>query len=335
MRKQKKIILAAMMIFGLGASAHAETFLVVPPGNTLAEMPPVPEKSLNRYVADLLDAKLSDNPLPFYLSRYEIIKKKLFKNYETKNFSLKKEILLAASLYKIDPIHIFSAIVGEHVFNVDMKDNLQEYALKLKIWQTYWNNKHPFAEIIDCPEMQICKPIESEAMKWDCYGFQWEKVFRNKMACGKKNPDAGLIKTFFDPTAAGKTYGLGQMGPVKILSLTDLVHRVSGMPLLSVNEIDAVYAATLNPAITVHYIAAAIANSIEVYKRETQIDISQNPGLTATLYNLGNDRARAMQIAKTNKQNAAAGKPAVLPQVNYYGWFVNHVNEDLRKVIAP
>ncbi len=332
MLTRSNVLLITLIIFGYISMASAE-MPIVPAGNTLSEMPPVPEKSLNRFVADLLDSKLGQNPLPFYISRYEIIKHKLAKNYETKTFSLKREILLAAALYKIDPIHIYSAIVGEHVFNVDIKDNLQEYALKLKIWQTHWNNKHPFSEIVDCPEMLICKSIESEYLKWDCYGYQWEKVFKNKMACGKTHPNTGLIKSFFDPTAAGRTYGLGQMGPVKILSITDLVSQVSGFPKLSIFEIDAVYAATLNPATTVHYIAAAAANSIKIYKKEAGIDISQNAGLTATLYNIGNERARAIMLAKQNKQNKLAGQPLQMPQVNYYGWLVNHVREDIRKFL--
>ncbi len=312
----------------------AAEYVVIPAGNTLTEMPPVPEKSINRYVADLLDSDLNKNPLPFYLQRYEIIKKKLFTNYETKTFSLKREILLAASLYHIDPIHIASAIVGEHVFNVDIKDTAQEYFVKLKIWEAYWNNKHPFAEIIDCPEMNICKSIETEYLKWDCYGYQWEKVFRGKEVCGKKFPESGLVKTFFDPTTAGKTYGLGQMGPIKVLGLTDVVNRISGLPKLSVSEIDQVYKATLNPASAVHYIAAAAMNSIEIYKKETGFDISQNPGLTATLYNLGNERARAIALAKLNKKAKAAGQPVLTPQVNYYGWFMNYVTEDLKKMLA-
>ncbi|MBC7420232.1 MAG: DUF1402 family protein [Bdellovibrio sp.] len=331
----KKIkLLLALLLMSFSSVTQAQEIILLPAGNTLTEMPPVPEKSLNRYVADLLNSELAKNPLPFYIQRYEVIKKKLFTNYETKTFSLKREILKAADLYHIDPIHIASAIVGEHVFNVDIKDTAQEYALKLKIWQAYWNNKHPFAEMIDCPEMNICKPIESEYLKWDCYGYQWEKVFRNKNACGKNFPNTGLVTTFFDPTTAGKTYGLGQMGPIKILSLTDVVHRVSGLPKLSINEIDGVYAATLDPAVTIHYIAAAAVNSIEIYKKEAGFDISQNPGLTSTLYNLGNERARAIQLAKLNKANKAAGRPLLTPQVNYYGWFVNYVTDDLRKMLA-
>lgn len=321
------------LVLGLSFQALSADFIKIPAGNTLAEMPPVPEKSLNRYVADLLNKDLATNPLPFYIQRYELVKKKLFTNYETKTFSLKREILLAASLYHIDPIHIASAIIGEHVFNVDIKDTAQEYFVKLKIWEAYWNNKHPFAEIIDCPEMNICKSVPTEYLKWDCYGYQWEKAFRNKNACGRKFPNSSLVTTFFDPTTAGKTYGLGQMGPIKVLGLTDVVNRISGLPKLSITEIDQVYKATLDPASAVHYIAAAAVNSIEIYKKETGFDISENPGLTATLYNLGNERARAIHLAKLNKKNKVEGKEQLAPQVNYYGWFVNYVTEDLQKML--
>ena len=52
-------------------------------------------------------------------------------------------------------------------------------------------------------------------------------------------------------------------------------------------------------------------------------DISANPGITATLYNLGNPEARAYALKAENDQRRAQGQPDRYPEENYYGWLVN------------
>ena len=59
-------------------------------------------------------------------------------------------------------------------------------------------------------------------------------------------------------------------------------------------------------------------------------DISQNPGITATLYNLGNPEARAYALKAENDKRRAAGLEPKLPEENYYGWLVNEKLPELQ-----
>ena len=66
-----------------------------------------------------------------------------------------------------------------------------------------------------------------------------------------------------------------------------------------------------------------LKKSIEAYRQIAGFDISQNPGITATLYNVGNPEARAAELKAENAKRRQQGLEPRLPQVNYYGWLVN------------
>jgi hypothetical protein len=70
--------------------------------------------------------------------------------------------------------------------------------------------------------------------------------------------------------------------------------------------------------------AALIRVSIDAYKKKAKLDISKNPGITATLYNLGNPEARAVRHARSGRR---------YPRENYYGWFVNKHEKELREIV--
>ncbi len=158
---------------------------------------------------------------------------------------------------------------------------------------------------------------------WTCREAVWERKFRGKVTGGKAWPHNRFSAVFFQPFYAGQTFGLGQLNPLTALEISDLVHRVSGLPELSAERPRQVYETIMDPDKTLPYVAAAIRMSIDAYRDIAGVDISQNPGITATLYNLGNpeDRARALK--------ARGG----LPQENFYGWFVNHKLPELRRLM--
>jgi hypothetical protein len=79
--------------------------------------------------------------------------------------------------------------------------------------------------------------------------------------------------------------------------------------------------------------AAVIRSSIAAYREIADVDISGNPGITATLYNVGNPRARAAALAAANKARTAAGEAPALPEENYYGWLVNDKLPELRALL--
>lgn len=307
--------------------------ITLKPGNTPGSlMPQVPDLSLNRH-NKMSDKENSDALVKYYWSRYLIVVDRLLNNYETSTFSLKREVLDAAQIYHIKPTHILAAIVGEHVFNVDLKDSIQNYAVSARLWLNLFSDEHPFSKIIDCPEMNICKNAPNEYYKWQCYESIWTSKMRGRIACGATEPfkNSNLMITFFNPFLGGKTYGLGQMGPIKMLSLTDIAHEKSKLPLLNIKKQQDVYTAIFDAKSVIHYIAAAAYNSIQVYKKEAQFDMTDNIGLTATLYNLGYELTRAKALKTENDASIKKGLTLKTPQVNYYGWFVNLVEQDLEK----
>ena len=89
----------------------------------------------------------------------------------------------------------------------------------------------------------------------------------------------------------------------------------------------------MNPDSTLDYMAAVIRTSIDAYQDIAGFDISNNPGLTATLYNLGDVRNRARTLATKNTSRRASGKSIILPMENYYGWLVNEKEAELRSLL--
>ena len=112
--------------------------------------------------------------------------------------------------------------------------------------------------------------------------------------------------------------------------LSDAVARVSGYEKLDDNDAAAVYNAIMDPDHSLAYMAAAIRKSIDDFKSIADLDISKNPGLTSTLYNLGGSQQRAAALAQKNRQSG--GSP-VWPEENYYGWLVNEKLPELQKLL--
>ena len=110
--------------------------------------------------------------------------------------------------------------------------------------------------------------------------------------------------------------------------MSDLVAQKSGYAKLDETDAAGVYKAIMDPDISLAYMAAAIRRSIDAYRKTAGVDISKNPGLTATLYNLGNPDARAAAFAA---RRASGG--ATWPEENYYGWLINDRLDELKGLL--
>lgn len=231
-----------------------------------------------------------------------------------------------APLYGVRPVHVLGAIVGEHTFNVSIVDDVQKYALYMhRKWiEQYENNEHKIVDILRYPEFAGCDvPDSSDYEYWDCVSQVWQANFRGRIRYGKSFPDKNLVMTFFNPFGVGKTYGLGQMGPLTALRVTDVVHQIAGLPLLDPENISEVYRAILDMESSIHYIAANISVGIRLYRDIAGFDISGNPGVTATLYNLGAEKWRAYESYRLNLRRLKNHEPVQYPAENHYGWLVN------------
>lgn len=298
---------------------QASAATVVAAGNVHAEQPPVPGASSRRTKAGntTFDAK--------YRKVYALLQNDL---------ALRAKIRQVAHAYGIDPIHMIGAIVGEHTYNVDAYDRLQTYYVKAVSYLTSQFNfsydGEKVSEFIKRPEFTECAAQPNSYDLWACREVVWNQSFRGKTVDGKSFPDDRFSATFFQPFYAGQTFGIGQLNPLTALQMSDLVHEVSGLPKLDASDPNSVYKTIMDPDLTLPYVAATLKTSIDAYKHIAGFDISGNPGLTATLYNIGNPEARAHVLRVENERRRAAGEPDKVPEENYYGWLVNDRLSELK-----
>ena len=307
-----------IVVLSLLLAAPAYAITQVPEGNRNAEQPGVPGGSARRTAA------LS--------TTYENKYRKVLKLLQTDK-ALRTKIIQAARAYGIAPIHIAGAIVGEHTYNVDAYDRLQTYYVKAT---SYLGSSFAFkydGETVDRfvqrPEFAQCQSIKESYALWTCRERVWNAKFAGKTVDGNKFPNDRFGAVFFQPFYAGQTFGLGQLNPLTALQMSDLVHRVSGLPKLDASNPSQVYETIMDPDKTLPYVAATLKMSIDAYRR-IGFDISNNPGITATLYNIGQPEARASALKAENAQRRARGEAERMPEENYYGWLVNDRIADLQ-----
>lgn len=312
------ISLGILLLFAPVANGK---LLTVPEGNRNATQPRIPGASVKR----------TKQTKSTFDRKYEKILVLLQKDAKLRN-----KITKVAGSYAIDPLHIVGALVGEHTYNVDAYDRLQSYYVKA---MSYANGGISFSyggqdvdTFIRRGEFDACRELTASFALWSCRETVWEGQFRNKRVDGEKYPNDRFSAVFFQPFYAGQTFGLGQLNPLTALKLTDMVNRVSGYKKLSHQHGEDVYEAIMNPDITLAYVAAALRHSIDAYQDIAGFDISENPGITATLYNVGNPDLRARTLASKNNRRKANGLKPKYPEENYYGWLVNDKLEDLKKL---
>ncbi len=298
---------------------HALAVTMVPPGNVHAEQPAVPGASKRRTQASggTFEKK--------YRKVYNLLKT---------DKKLRSKIVQQASAYGIHPMHVVGAIVGEHTYNVDAYDRLQTYYVKAMSYLTtklsFEYDGEDVSDFIRRPQFAECEDKSGSYPLWTCRERVWNRDFRGKSVGGKSFPDDRFSATFFQPFYAGQTFGIGQLNPLTALQMSDAVHRVSGFPRLDVSKPNQVYETIMGPDLTLAYVAATLRTSIDAYRDVAGFDISQNPGITATLYNIGNPQARAYALKQENKERLAEGKAPRMPEENYYGWLVNEKLPELQ-----
>lgn len=306
-------ILATAVLLAGAVSAAAAT--VVPPGNRSAGQPAIPGGSASRTAA--------------LNTTYEAKYRKVYKLLANDK-KLRSKIKEAAGKYGIDPMHIVGAIVGEHTYNVDAYDRLQTYYVKAV---SYLDRAFSFSydgedvdDFVQRPEFAACNDAKGSYDLWTCREAVWETNFRGQNGF----PNDRFSAVFFQPFYAGQTFGIGQLNPLTALEMSDYVHQVSGLPRLDADNPKGVYKTIMDPDLTLPYVAATLRKSIDAYKSIAGFDISQNPGLTATLYNLGNPEERARALKKENAGRKSQGLEPRLPEENYYGWLVNEKLPELQ-----
>jgi len=317
----KKWIVVAAALVATSGLFPAFAGVAVPPGNRHVEQPDVPFGSASRTRA--------------LKTTYEAKYRKVYGLLE-RDHELRAKIRMAASQFGIDPIHVAGAIVGEHTYNVDAYDRLQAYYVKAV---AYLNSSFAFSyegESVDAfvqrPEFARCAGLGDSYDRWTCRERVWNASFRGKTVDGTSFPNNRFSAVFFQPFYAGQTFGIGQLNPLTALTMSDFVHQKTGLPRLDHTDAQEVYRTIMDPDRTLTYVAATLRKSIDAYETIAGFDISNNPGITATLYNVGDPEARAQALKTENAARTGRGEAPKLPEENYYGWLVNEKLPELREL---
>lgn len=307
-----RLMALAALAIAVFQPLESRALTVAPPGNRNAVQPEIPSGAVSR-------TRATNGS---FQGKYEKIRDLI-----ARDASLQRKISRAAAQYGIAPIHIVGALVGEHTYNVDALDRIQTYVIKAA---SYLGSDLSFAykgekvlNFVQRPQFAPCAGLTDSYDLWSCREDIWDKQFRGKTVDGVAWPNDRFGRTFFQPFYAGQTFGLGQLNPLTALQVNDLVVRVSHRASLNAGRAPEVYKAIMDPDSTLDYMAAVIRISIDAYASIAGVDISGNPGLTATLYNLGDVRARARAL----KQRGG------LPEENYYGWLVNDKLNELAPLV--
>ncbi len=303
-------------ILSVTQHAHAQSVRVVPEGNRFRSQPKIPYASARRTSSNKSSYDAKFNKVLAVLKR---------------DRRLMSSIKRVARRYGIDPIHIIGAIVGEHTYNYDTLDSAQSYYVKALAYAginfDFELNGEHVDTFVQRPQFDRCRKEhiqKSSDRRWSCYENVWSSKFRGRRVDGVRYPKKNFNEAFFQPLYAGQSFGLGQLSPLTVLKMTDRVSRQSNFRKLKASNSDAVYKATMDPNISLHYMAAIIQDSIAAYKSVGKVDISKNPGVTATLYNLGDPWSRAAKFRRTGRS---------WPRENYYGWLVNDRIDELRTLL--
>lgn len=266
-----------------------------------------------------------------YEVRYSKIYSALKKNRKTLN-----HIKAVAKRYGIDPIHMVGAIVGEHTFNVDVLDRFQAYAVKASSYSSYTSIQFKCKEcgltleqFLSLPDVKLCENWQANYDYWTCVEEVWTHKYRGRNGFPANN----FNDAFMNPFYLGQTYGLGQLSPLAALKVSDVTRRIGGQRQLSFSRPYEIYETIMDQNSSMHYLAAVIRIAIDSYKTYALFDISNNPGLTATLYNLGQEKVRAQKLYEKNLIRLSQGKSLLSPEENYYGWWVNVKEQELRKLL--
>ncbi len=316
-----RILLTGYLFLVLLTSAMAAT--TVPPGNRNATQPPIHYGAISR-------TKAIGNT---FENKYRKIYKLLARDRK-----LMRKIKTSAKRFDIDPIHLIGALVGEHTYNVDALDRIQTYYVKA---MSYLGQPLRFRydgvkieDFIRQPAFTRCNAMRDNYDQWTCIERVWDTTYRGKKVAGRSWPNDRFSRVFFQPLYAGQTFGLGQIEPLTAIKINDIVRKYAPRePRLSVKKAPLVYSTIMEPDSTLLYMAAVLRHSIDSYRRIAGYDISANPGVTATLYNLGNVTLRAQALKAKNDKRRSQGKKSVLPTENYYGWLINDKVDELRRLL--
>lgn len=277
------------------------------------------------------------NPLEnknFTINDKAVLDKKFKQVIETlQKEGIFQKIKSIAPKYDVSPEAVAACIIGEHVFNVTLTDSFQNYFISIySKWLDKSNEvQNIYLQLLKEPEIQqILSTNETDYEKWSNVFETYNYKFR-----GRKNyPQKNFLFSFFNPVGIGLTYGLGQLSPIRVLLTNDIAVEKNHMKKINPEETNELYFATLDIDTNINYVSASVLASIINYQKYANFDISQNIGVIATLYNLGDEKRRAKELFQKNKLQQQSHQPIILPSENFYGWYMNIKEQEIKKLFS-
>ncbi len=243
-----------------------------------------------------------------------------------------------APLYGVEPAAVMGAMLGELTFNNEFTSAMQDKAALIPE-QSSFTGAIRVAEKLKADAFEFCGIKHRDYWAWVCVNRTWN----NSLAWRGPQARESLYQTILEPsdqplhgmlrpTALGATFGPAQMSLMRALMLSEDVYTASGgqIPRLWIDDMPAVLRAITNLETSVHFVAATLARSIDAYKRFANIDISHNMGVQATLFNLGWE----FELALKSRQENTFNKIPNSPRENYFGWFINRHEKEIRELVS-
>lgn len=199
-----------------------------------------------------------------------------------------------------------------------------KWCLRLKTSDGAWLRPKP--EIIAIlQDKDIQDQIKSSAALYgvDSVALAGAILAENSLNVGLKDSVQTFLAKRAGITSLGSkdfTFGFGQIGMTAAMEAEAHVAKVEGRSPKSRDEL---VTEITNPTGSIRIAAAILRKVQDDYKAEG-FDISKDPALLATLYNLGRSEERA-------KQAKSSGLP---PRQNYFGLFVARYSGDIQKVVG-
>lgn len=232
---------------------------------------------------------------------------------------LLEETVKLSRVFQIDPLHILGPIVGENSFNGFIDRTIQDSYHQMFQKSDIEKMSDRMATLVNQPETEKCLSAEiSNYWKWRCVIYYSSSV---------NNSNGDLIRGFYSISKSG-SFGLGQIQPFLLWSLNDIVAGKTKYQRFDIRNMEKPMRIIFNNKEMLAYVAANAVMSIQVYKLIAGVDISNNPGLTTTLYNVGDEYKRAYMLNQIRLR-----QPETMPQVNYMGWYVNTNDVKLRSYL--
>ena len=164
------------------------------------------------------------------------------------------------------------------------------------------------------PQFAACDGAKGSYDLWTCRETRLGPSLPRQDVDGRF-PNDRFSAVFFQPFYAGQTFGIGQLNPLTALEMSDIVHRVSGLPRLDAGDPRGVYKTIMDPDLTLPYVAATLKKSIDAYKIDRRLrHLAESRAHRDALQSRQSRRARPRSCKAENNGRRQQGLEPRLPR---------------------